>query len=308
MSNHIEKSDLYEQTRSPSPMPQHDGKQGYSPDQYPMDNMPTYLPPSHPSCPSYNQFHDPTNSRPYMSGPYNSPQYVQAETPLLNPNPMLSHNPHDVERIIVIQNERRSCVDRMCCGCLTCCPKWMRWFACTIFILNVIFAIIIGIIVGLFKVPTIQFTGYTEQPIVTYVNNVLGVSYKLGVSVNNTNFEHLSIEKIEADIYYPSPYYVRIGYGQVYDIGVNQHEIKNFTFPFSIVIDSNSSTQKSALTDLVNKCGSNTNTIQNIELDYHIYPTFRFFNAPVTSNITKTISIPCLLQGKNLTSLLGSNT
>jgi hypothetical protein len=155
MSNHNEKYDLYERTRPPSPMPQYDDKQGYSPDQYSMNNMPAYLPSSYPSCPSYGQFHDSTNSSPCMSGPYNNTQYDHAGTPFLNPNPMLSHNPHDVERIIVIEKKKRSCIDRMCCGCLTCCPKWIRWFACTIFILNVISAIIIGIIIGLFKVPII---------------------------------------------------------------------------------------------------------------------------------------------------------
>ncbi|KAG1054081.1 hypothetical protein G6F43_003882 [Rhizopus delemar] len=304
MSNNNGKYNLNEQTRSPSPVPQHGEKKGYLPDQYPMNDMPDYSPPPYPS---YDQHHDPTSSRPYTSSPNNSPQYGNIENPLLDPNHINPQNPHNVERIIVIQKERRSCVDKLCCGCLTCCPKWMRWFACIIFIIIVIIAIIVGIIIGLFKVPTIQVIGYTEQPVVTYVNNVLSVSYKLGVSIDNTNFETLEFEKIAADIYYPSPYNVRIGYGQVYDINVNPHGITNFTFPFSLAIDSNNSTQKNVLTDFVNKCGSNTSANQNIEFDYYIHLTIRIFNVPISPNVTKTISIPCPLQGNNLTSLLGSS-
>lgn len=86
----------------------------------------------------------------------------------------------------------------------------------------------------------------------------------------------------------------------MYDVNVNPHGITNFTFPFSLAIDSNNSTQKNVLTDFVNKCGSNTSANQNIEFDYYIHPTIRIFNVPISPNVTKTISIPCPLQVRDI--------
>ncbi|CAO3684279.1 unnamed protein product [Rhizopus stolonifer] len=142
---------------------------------------------------------------PTLAGSSRSPPaYSECPEPYI-PN----HGPQipvqDTPKIIYVEQKKRSCMDKMCCGCFSCCPKWMRWCTCTILILIIIAAIIIGIIIGVFKVPSIEFNGYKNTPVVTFNNKVLNVAVDFDIRVDNPNFETITFDKVSVDVSYNEP-------------------------------------------------------------------------------------------------------
>ncbi|CAO3684275.1 unnamed protein product [Rhizopus stolonifer] len=235
---------------------------------------------------------------PTLAGSSRSPPaYSECPEPYI-PN----HGPQipvqDTPKIIYVEQKKRSCMDKMCCGCFSCCPKWMRWCTCTILILIIIAAIIIGIIIGVFKVPSIEFNGYKNTPVVTFNNKVLNVAVDFDIRVDNPNFETITFDKVSVDAYYPSPYYALVGSGSMNNVYINSEANTNYTFPFTMSIDANNATQKSVLSDLITKCGYNGTTKQNIDLNFYLYPTIRIVSFTITPTITKLLSIPCPLEVK----------
>lgn len=176
--------------QSPPPLPHH--YETPSPDQYAMKNMSS--PPPYPVYHQNSYSNDglgpnPTNNR-------FSDQSRQSSSPYIN------HYDSDdeIEKIIPRERRKRSCMDKLCCGCCTCCPKWLRWCTCIIFIIIVILAIIIGVLVGIFKVPNVQFTGLRQDPQFSYSNNLLGIDFSVGITVDNQNFESITFETIKAEV------------------------------------------------------------------------------------------------------------
>lgn len=106
----------------------------------------------------------------------------------------------DLEKIIPREKKRRTCMDKLCCGCCTCCPKWMRWCSCIFLIIIIILAIVVGVLAALFKVPKVDFTGLKQEPVVTNANNILSMTFDVGISVDNPNFESITFETIKADV------------------------------------------------------------------------------------------------------------
>ncbi|KAG1454701.1 hypothetical protein G6F56_007255 [Rhizopus delemar] len=157
------------------------------------------------------------------------------------------------------------------------------------------------------EVPTVQFTGLKESPTITSLNSVLNMTFSLGITVDNPNFESITFEKISADAYYPSPYNVQVGGGEVDNVHIVSNGITNITFPFSITINSTDTAQQGVLMDLVTKCGLDGSTKQNIDFNYYVHPTVRIIGIAITPTISKSMSIACPLQGDDLTSILGSS-
>ncbi|KAI9256936.1 hypothetical protein BY458DRAFT_461023 [Sporodiniella umbellata] len=211
----------------------------------------------------------------------------------------------DTEKFIPKERRKRSCVDKMCCGCCVCCPKWMRWCTCILFIIVVIIAIVVGVLVALFKVPTVSFSGLQQAPTNSHTGDILNMTFSLGISVNNPNFESITFEKIMADAYYPSPYNVKIGGGGIENVHIVSNGITNITFPFSVAINSTDSAQQGVLMDLLTKCGLDGSTKQDIRFNYYVYPTVRVAGIPITPTISKSMTIACPLKGDDLTPLLG---
>ncbi|KAG1403776.1 hypothetical protein G6F60_004799 [Rhizopus arrhizus] len=269
----------FEKPRSPPPVPYHT-------EQYNMKEIPVHSPSPYPVYPSDPAFRESSSYTKFMD-PYNSDD--------------------DVEKIIPREQRKRSCIDKICCGCCTCCPKWMRWCTCIIFIIIVILAIIIGVLAALFKVPTVTFSGLEQSPNITYPHNVLNMTFSLGITVDNPNFESITFEKIVADAYYPSPYSVKVGGGEVDNIHIVSNGITNITFPFSVAVNSTDQAQQGVLMDLVTKCGLDGSTKKNIDFNYYVHPTVRILGIAITPTISKSMSIACPLQGDDLTSILGSS-
>ncbi|KAG1140775.1 hypothetical protein G6F37_008848 [Rhizopus arrhizus] len=296
--------DFYEKPRSPPVISHHVDTSRDSNDQYNMKEIPVNSPSPYPV---YNQ-HNVTTDPGLMNNQYSDPHQHGYGRDSLSDVKFIGHydSDDDMEKIIPRERKKRSCMDKMCCGCCTCCPKWMRWCTCIIFIIIIILAIVIGVLAALFKVPTVTFSGLEQSPAITHNNNVLNMTFNLGITVNNPNFESITFEKIVADAYYPSPYNVKIGGGEIDNVHINSNGITNITFPFSVAVNSTNQAEQGVLMDLVTKCGLDGSAKENINFNYYVYPTVRIIGIPITPTISKSMSIACPLQGDDLTSILGS--
>ncbi|CEG82124.1 hypothetical protein RMATCC62417_16245 [Rhizopus microsporus] len=296
MSVYNKHDDFYEKPRSPPPVPQHIDTSRDSTDQYTMKEIPVNSPSPYPV---YNQ-HNVTADPILAHNRYSDPRLHQPPIPRdsLSDMKFMDHydSDDDMEKIIPRERRQRSCIDKMCCGCCTCCPKWARWCTCIIFIIIVILAIVVGVLAALFKVPTVQFTGLQQPPTRSFDNNVLNMTFSIGITVNNPNFESITFEKIVADAYYPSPYNVKVGGGQVDNVHINSNGITNITFPFNVAVNSTNQAEQGVLMDLLTKCGLDGSAKQNINFNYYIYPTVRIIGIPITPTISKSMSLPCPLQ------------
>ncbi|KAI8875084.1 hypothetical protein K501DRAFT_218547 [Backusella circina FSU 941] len=204
------------------------------------------------------------------------------------------------------RKKKRSCIDKMCCGCCTCCPKWLRWCTCFIFIILLIICIVIGVLAALFKVPEVSFTD-PASPVVTHPSATsINISSSIAITVQNPNIEGLTFSMIKADAYYPSPYNVYIGGGEVDNVHIESKGVTQFTFPFSVLVDSQESGDQGAIMDLVTRCGLDGSTAKNIDLDLKIYPTVHIGVIPITPTISKSVSFPCPLKTEDISGLFGS--
>lgn len=207
MSNHHD--DFYDEPKSsqatvvsaPPPLPHHIETGRESTDQYAMKEIPVNSPSPYPvynSSPAYNNHSD--GSSPF---PAQNPYSDQHRTSMSDMK-FIDHydSDDDLQKIIPREKRRRSCMDKTCCGCCTCCPKWLRWCSCIFLIIILIIVIIVGVFAALFKVPTIDFTGLKQDPVVANVNNVLTMTFDVGITVNNPNFESITFKIIKADVSY----------------------------------------------------------------------------------------------------------
>ncbi|OBZ90880.1 hypothetical protein A0J61_01067 [Choanephora cucurbitarum] len=292
--------DYYSSKASAPPLPHHI-ETAQSSDQLGMNEMPVNSPSPYPV---YNHSSPPG----YAPSPPQTNYNDLHQRDSMSDMKFMDHYDSDdeIEKIIPRERKKRSCIDKLCCGCCTCCPKWLRWCSCIILLIIIILAIVIGVLAALFKVPTVSYTGLQGEPNVAFTNNVLNMNFKIGITVDNPNFESITFEKITADAYYPAPYNVYIGGGNVTDLHISSNAVTNITFPFDVSVNSTDSGQQGVLMDLVTKCGFDGSAPQNIGIDYYVHPTVRIIGIPITITISKTMSMACPIQSSDLTSLFGS--
>ncbi|KAI7898023.1 uncharacterized protein BX663DRAFT_480806 [Cokeromyces recurvatus] len=274
----------------PPPLPHHIEMSQETIDPYGMKNVPVSSPPPYPV---YNNV-----------GIGSSPPQAAMRDSLSDIKLMRHYDSDDdMEKIIPRERRKRSCIDKLCCGCCTCCPKWLRWCTCILFIIIVIIAIIIGVLVGIFKVPTVQFTGLEQEPSFAFTNNVLSITFNVGISVDNQNFESLYFDRIKADAYYPSPYNTYIGGGSVTGVDIKSFAVTNIIFPFVINVNSSDPSQQGVIMDLATRCGLDGSAPQKLDFNYYVYPTVKIIGISITPKISKTMSINC--PTSELNSILG---
>lgn len=97
--------------------------------------------------------------------------------------------------------ENRSCCDKICCGCCTCCPRWCRWISCILLLLIIAIGIAVGVLVAIFKVPTIEFTGIEGTPAFGMAGlTTVNLNISLGFVVNNPNIESVTFTTLAATV------------------------------------------------------------------------------------------------------------
>ncbi|KAI8971482.1 hypothetical protein BDF20DRAFT_884714 [Mycotypha africana] len=281
----------------------------HHPDGYYHDRNPTSPPPlpHHIDTvrPSNDSMRDVSMNSPTPYPVYSAPPVqtnTQPRESLMSDMKFMSHydsddhyDDTDVEKTMIPreQKERRSCLDKLCCGCCTCCPKWARWCSCIILIMIVILGIVVGVLAALFKVPNVTFTGLQQEPNYAFADKVLSMTFSVGISVDNPNFESITFETIKADAYYPAPYNVYVGGGNVTNVHIASNAVTNIIFPFNVKINSSDPSQQGVLMDLVTKCGLDGSTPQQLKFDYYIYPTVRIAGIAITPRISKSMSLAC---------------
>jgi hypothetical protein len=201
MSNHHD--DFYDRpsasqatvVSSPPPLPHHIETGRQSTDQYAMKEIPVNSPSPYPV---YNNNSNRSSPLPPQH------RFSDQQRNSMSDMKFIDHydSDDDLEKIIPREKKRRTCMDKMCCGCCTCCPKWLRWCSCIFLIIILIIVIIVGVLAALFKVPQIDFTGLKQAPVVANVNSVLTMTFDVGITVNNPNFESITFEIIKADVSY----------------------------------------------------------------------------------------------------------
>lgn len=181
---------------TPPPLPHHIETSRDSTDQYAMKEIPVNSPSPYPVYNNNNSPLPPPHQHRFSDNSQQQPRDSLSDMKFIDHY----DSDDDLEKIIPRERKKRTCCDKFCCGCCTCCPKWLRWCSCIFLIIIVILAIVVGVLAALFKVPKIDFTGLKQDPVVTNANNVLSMTFDVGITVNNPNFESITFEMIKADV------------------------------------------------------------------------------------------------------------
>ncbi|CAO3588037.1 unnamed protein product [Absidia cylindrospora] len=214
--------------------------------------------------------------------------------------------------------QKRSCMDKLCCGCCTCCPRWARYCSCVFLLILVALGIVIGVLAALFKMPQVQMSGLENQPSVNITGgNTINMAFQLQISVDNPNVEGITFESIVAKAYYPNHHDVQLGGGEKDNVVIAKQQVTTFTFPFAINIDISDPNDQSILNDLFSKCGLDGSEKRPITIDYDVIPTVKFGLIPISITISKSTSIDCPselsqlgaggVSGSSLSALAGSS-
>lgn len=106
----------------------------------------------------------------------------------------------DEDMMVPREKQRRSCLDKICCGCCTCCPKWARYCSCVLLLILIAIGIVVGVLAALFKKPEVNFNGLQGDPQVSMEGTNISMNFSLAISVNNPNVESVTFEKIVAKV------------------------------------------------------------------------------------------------------------
>ncbi|KAL1935007.1 hypothetical protein VTP01DRAFT_4147 [Rhizomucor pusillus] len=192
------------------------------------------------------------------------------------------------------KEERQSCCDKVCCGCCTCFPRWLRWLCCILFFIIVALAIAVGVLAALFKVPEVEFKGIQGDPTFSLSGTSANISFTFDISVNNQNVEGITFDKIVANAYYPGyPDYV-IGTGEKDNVEIASKATTEILFPFHISLNVTDSTMQAILFDLVKKCGlTGSSSGSQVTIDYKVTPTLKIIGIPISVTISQSANLPC---------------
>ncbi|KAI7849544.1 hypothetical protein BDC45DRAFT_520212 [Circinella umbellata] len=202
------------------------------------------------------------------------------------------------------ERKRRSCMDKLCCGCCTCFPRWLRYICCILFLIIVALAIAIGIIAATFKMPDVQFNGLGGEPEASLSGSTVMMNFTLDISVDNSNGITFTFEKILAEAFYPNHRDASIGGGELENVQINKNAVTNISFPFNIKVDPSDSGNQAIVTDLMAKCGLTGGQSQQLTIDYDVTPTIRIAGIPISPKISNSANFDCPVSG--LSELMGA--
>ncbi|KAI9299520.1 hypothetical protein BJ944DRAFT_274173 [Cunninghamella echinulata] len=191
------------------------------------------------------------------------------------------------------EKRKRSCMDKLCCGCCTCCPKWVRYCSCILLLILIALGIAVGVLAALFKIPKVNMSGLDSPPSVNVTDTTIHMGFQLQVSVDNPNVEGITFEQIIAKAYYPQHRDVQLGGGEKDQVVIAKQQTSNFTFPFDLTLDMSNPSYQSITNDLFDKCGLFGAPKQKITIDYDVIPTVKFGLIPISITIPGSTSFDC---------------
>ncbi|CAO3628311.1 unnamed protein product [Cunninghamella blakesleeana] len=221
-----------------------------------------------------------------------------------NKDSKLEAYPHDDDEY---DHKPPSCWNRICCICCPCLPMYLKCVCCIGLFLGLIIIGVLGSIVALFRVPSVDFNGLVDDPQGRQkfqMDESLGtLAFKINMGFNigivNPNIEKVYFESIKAIAYYPTDKKNAIGGGIIKDLNIDSHSITNFTFPFQIRYNPNEDSN-GMLLDIVNKCGLTGYPIEDITVNYDLTPTVKVFGYPLSVTIPRQLNFPCPIENGQL--------
>ncbi|KAI8144797.1 hypothetical protein BJV82DRAFT_606279 [Fennellomyces sp. T-0311] len=212
---------------------------------------------------------------------------------------LTGHYDSDDEDMGPLPRERRkpTCLDRVCCGCCTCLPRWMRYICCILLLLIIALGITIGVMAAVLKVPDVSVNGLVGEPQASMSGSTVAMNFTLDISVDNPNGISITFEKIVAEAFYPGHHEQSIGGGELDNVKIDKNGVTDIQFPFNIEVDSSDDSSKAVVADLLSKCGLTGSQTQQLTIDYEVTPTVRVAGIPISPKISNSAKFDCPVSG-----------
>ncbi|KAI7907884.1 uncharacterized protein BX663DRAFT_464308 [Cokeromyces recurvatus] len=218
----------------------------------------------------------------------------------LNPKPVVTANDNGYTTKYTEQdaysrihnNENKSCCDKLCCGCCGCCPRWYRWLSCCFVLLVIVLGIIVGVLIGLFKKPSVEFTGIQDNPKFNLTGTNANLNLMLGFIVNNPNIASVTFKTLAATANYHGDN-TQIGGGTLSDLHIGSNSITTISFPFDISLNLLSQETQTIAAKIISDCGIGGGTAKDIQLDYNVIATVSILGVAISIPYSNTVSFKC---------------
>ncbi|KAI7876685.1 hypothetical protein K492DRAFT_166871 [Lichtheimia hyalospora FSU 10163] len=194
--------------------------------------------------------------------------------------------------LYVEEPRRRSCMDKLCCGCCVCLPKWIRYICCIILLLIICIAIVIGVLAGIFKVPDVKFNGIQGEPQFSINGTTANFVFNLNITIDNPNVESITFEDVVAKAYYPG-HDQSIGGGKLNDVHIKRYDVTEIIFPFTLSVDAKDAATQSIIMDMMGKCGLTGGEPSDITINYDVVPTVNIIGIKISPTISNKANLPC---------------
>ncbi|CEP09513.1 hypothetical protein [Parasitella parasitica] len=208
---------------------------------------------------------------------------------------------------------KRHCFFRWIC-CSMCFPPWVAYIIWFIVIAVIICIIVIGALLGSFKMPTIAFAGLnttlpngTQQ--IQFSSTGVVINAGLILNVINPNVLSMKLSNLTAKAYYPiNGTMVQIGKGYLdYQFIPKKSDI-NFTYPFEIDYNPSDPNSKYLLDSLSDKCGFTGNSPSDINISYDVELNAQVLFVHVSPTISSAASFACPFQDGEIPGLSSSGS
>ncbi|KAI9311772.1 hypothetical protein BX666DRAFT_1992300 [Dichotomocladium elegans] len=204
--------------------------------------------------------------------------------------------------------ERNCCCRCLCCAC--CLPVWARYVVWFIIIGIIICVAVIGGLLGSFKMPTVGVLDVTNSPgsnstQITYNGTEFDINIGLIVNVVNPNPIPLHLSDMQATANIPTDDGTKayLGSGYLSSQTIPAQSNFNFTFPFTIRYDTQSSSSQLMLNTLLTDCGLYGSPATDVTVEYNIHLAARALFVTIHPNLSGSASFACPLTNGGLPGL-----
>ncbi|KAL9559241.1 hypothetical protein MBANPS3_000508 [Mucor bainieri] len=280
----------------------HGGSQPLNEKTYPESNAPTLN--NHPTMAANKGFVQKPHEHGNDGGNHAMPASAVQREPTSTPNAYALNSDFtfvDRPEKKVQHWTKRYCFFRWIC-CSMCFPPWVAYILWFIVIAVIICIIVIGAILGSFKMPTIDFAGLnstlpngTQQ--IEFSSTGVVIHAGLILNVINPNILSMKLSDLTAKAYYPiNGSMVQIGKGYLdYQFIPKKSDI-NFTYPFQIDYNPSDPNSRYLLSSISDKCGFTGNTPSDIEISYDVSLNAQVLFVHVSPTISSSASFACPFQ------------
>ncbi|KAI7866724.1 hypothetical protein BDF14DRAFT_1809222 [Spinellus fusiger] len=207
--------------------------------------------------------------------------------------------------------QQKPWIHYLCCICFPCIPLWARTLSCLLLVVIIVASMVVGILIGTFKIPTIDYYGSTLHPdhLPPFERNKgsSGFVFNMGleVGITNQNRQDIQLEQVEIVAYYPSMPDQPVGGGLLYNVHLPGNAVTNITFPFRTVYRAEEDRNHTMLNEIVDLCIIKANTDASaLTFHYTVFPVVKVLSIYYKPVYHGTANVTCPIQGKDLLPLI----